>query len=252
MSQTLDTLETTPAPEVWPSDADRAVDPVPSDREHEEFSYRPMPVLAPVAGVLGVCSFVAYLGLIGIGLALLGLPISLVAVLVILRSRGALSGMWIAAAGLLLCAANSVGGIALQVYHYNHEVPEGFTRVNFTNQISKLGFVTENGRQTIPPEVEALFGKQIFLKGFVYPTERTEDLSEFLLLKDSGQCCFGGQPALEDMIHVRMAPGKEVDYYSGRVAVAGTFKVNSHYQGGSLEPIYVLDAEHFSKAKTSF
>ena len=252
MSQTLDTLGTSPATEVWPSDSAQTADSTTSSQDYEEFSYRPMPVLAPIAGVLGIGSLIAYLGLFGIVSALLGIPISLVAVLVILRSRGALSGMWLALAGLLLCTANTTGGIALQVYHYNHEVPDGFTRINFTNQISKPGFITENGRQSIPPSVLELVDKPIFLKGFVYPTEQTEDLSHFLLLKDSGQCCFGGQPALEDMIRVTMAPGKEVDYYSGRVAVAGTFKINAHYQGGSLEPIYLLEAEYFSKAKTSF
>jgi hypothetical protein len=86
----------------------------------------------------------------------------------------------------------------------------------------------------------------------MYPTGRTEGLPGFLLLKDSGQCCFGGKPALQDMVGVRMAPGKEVDYFAGRVAVAGTFKLNENYQGENLEPIYILEAEHFARAKTSF
>lgn len=252
MTQTLETLETPSAADEWSSDSAGLPEPSDVSQQSQEFDFRPMPVLAPVAGVLGVCSLLAYLGLFGIGLAFVGIPVSLLAVVVVLRSRGALSGLWVALTGLLLCAANTAGGIALQVYHFQHEVPEGFARVNFTNQISKRGFFVENGQQTIPPEVLNLVDQPIFLKGFMYPTGQTEGLAHFLLLKDSGQCCFGGKPALQDMIGIKMAPGKEVDYYAGRVAIAGTFKLNTEYQGGSLEPVYILEGEYFSKAKTSF
>lgn len=249
MSQIVETVDPPVAEEEW---SHAPVRTLPSAQEYEQFDYRPMPLLAPIAGVLAVCSLIAYLGLFGIGLAIIGIFVGLLAVWIIRRSQGALSGMWLAVVGLLLCATNAVGGIGLQVYHYKHEVPEGYTRVNFTQEISNRGFEVRDGAQRVTEAVEALAGKQIFVKGFMYPTGRTEGLPGFLLLKDSGQCCFGGKPALQDMIGVQMVPGKEVDYYAGRVAVAGTFEINKNYQGGDLDPIYILVAEHFSKAKTSF
>lgn len=256
MSQIVETVDPPEAVEPPVAEKDwsqpRVRTALPSAQEYEQFDYRPMPLLAPIAAVLAVCSLIAYLGLFGIGLAIIGTFVGLLAVWVIRRSEGALSGMWLALAGLLLCATNAAAGIGLQVYHYKHEVPEGYTRVNFTQEISKRGFEVRDGVQRVPEAVEALAGKQIFLKGFMYPTGRTEGLPGFLLLKDSGQCCFGGKPALQDMIGVRMVPGKEVDYYAGRVAVAGTFEINEEYRGGELEPIYILVAEHFTKAKTSF
>lgn len=251
MTQIMDSVETPLTDDRWDEGSPR-VAALPTAQEYEQFDYRPMPVLAPVAGVLGVCSLIAYLGLFGIGLAIVGVFVGLLAMLLIKRSAGGLSGLWLAATGFLLCVTNAAAGIGLQVYHYQHEVPEGFERVNFTQQISKQGFVTENGVQRIPPDVEALFGKPIFLKGFMYPQNETEGLGVFLLLKDSGQCCFGGQPALQDMMGVVMPPEKPVDYYQGRVAVAGTLRLNDKYQGGSLEPIYIFEASYFSKAKSAF
>lgn len=139
------------------------------------------------------------------------------------------------------------------VYNYHHEVPEGFERINFARQISQNAFIVNEGARDIHPDVKALVDKPIFLKGFMYPTGQDVGLTKFLLLKDSGQCCFGGQPALQDMVEVRMKEGLDVDYYAGRVSVAGTFKINPYYHGADpLEPLFLLEAEYFSKAKTAF
>lgn len=250
MTQIMETAETPAARDAWSDPPARTS--LPNAQEYEQFDYRPMPMLAPIAGVMAVCSLIAYLGLFGIGLAFVGAFVALLAMLSIKRSAGGLSGMWLAATGLVLCMTNALGGIALQVYQYNHEVPDGFERVNFTQEISTPGFELRDNAQHVPQVVKDLVDKPIFIKGFMYPTGQTEGLHAFLLLKDSGECCFGGKPALEDMVGVRMAPGSEVDYYGGRVAVAGTFKLNEEYQGESLEPVYILDGVHFSKAKTSF
>ena len=250
MTQTIETANSPAVEAEWSIPPARRS--LPNAQEFEQFDYRPMPILAPIAGVMAVCSLIAYLGLFGIGLAVVGTFVSLLALLVIKRSDGGLSGKWLAVVGLLMCTTNALGGIGLEVYQYQHEVPDGYERVNFTEDISKRGFETRDNQQKIPDAVEALVGKQIFLKGFMYPTGQTEGLPSFLLLKDSGQCCFGGKPALQDMIGVEMAPGNEVDYYAGRVAIAGTFRINENFQGGSLEPVYILEGEVFSKAKTSF
>ncbi len=223
------------------------------DSTFGQFDYVPMPVIAPVAGVLGVCSLIAFLGLFGILLAIIGIFVGMLASWKVYRAHGDLSGMKPALSGLLLSLFSAVGGTALMVYNYQHEVPEGFQRVSFTRDISDNAFVVENGVKDVHPDVKALVDQPIFVKGFMYPTGKEYGLTEFLLLKDSGQCCFGGQPALQDMIGVRMKDGMDVDYYAGRVSVAGTFKINPEYRGqDSLEPLFLLETEFFSKAKTAF
>ena len=221
--------------------------------DYGKFDYRPVPVTAVVGCVLGVLSITAMLGLFGILLAMLGGIVSLMAAVIIRRSAGALGGMRLSMIGLLLSVVFFFSGSAYQVYAYKTEVPEGYERVSFTQQISKKGFVIEKDQQKVHPDVEALVGKKVFLKGFMYPTGQTAGLTTFLLLKDSGQCCFGGQPALTDMIGGVMEEGKTVDHYAGRVSVAGTFELNTNFSGAdSLEPLYLLRGEFFSKARTQF
>jgi len=268
MSQTLDAVEKTEAVEqtdvVEKNDVSAAeggrAEAVGSegigtgvDSTFGQFEYVPMPVIAPVAGVLGVCSLIAFLGLFGILLAGIGIVVGLLASWKVYRSHGDLSGMKPALSGLLLSLFSAVGGTALMVYNYQHEVPEGFQRVSFAQDISDNAFVVEDGVKDLHPDLKALVGQPIFVKGFMYPTGKEYGLTELLLLKDSGQCCFGRQPALQDMIGVRMKDGVDVDYYGGRVSVAGTFKINPEYRGQeSLEPLFLLETEFFNKAKTAF
>ena len=50
-----------------------------------------------------------------------------------------------------------------------------------------------------------------------------------------------------------MKEGMDANYYGGRVSVAGTFKINPAYTGAdSLEPLFLLETEFFTKAKTAF
>ncbi len=249
MSQIMDALD-----DVKSSESDPA--PIPADIQithdptYGQFDYVPMPVVAPVSAVLGLCALLAYFGLFGIILAVIGTVVSLVACWKIGRSKGAFAGMKFAIIGLLLCSTSAIGGSARQFYLYEHEVPEGYERVSFSRDISQKGFVTEEGIQDVHPDVMALMGKPIFLKGFMYPTQQQFDITEFLMLKDSGQCCFGGQPDLQDMINVLIPEG--IEYSPHRVAVAGKLKINPNYQGGNLEALFVFEADHFSEAQTSF
>ena len=67
-------------------------------------------------------------------------------------------------------------------------------------------------------------GQKIFIKGYMYPTQDTRGLKTFLLVKDNAQCCFGGNPKINDMILVTMQNGKGVDYHQGLLmSVGGVF-----------------------------
>ncbi|HEX6986205.1 MAG TPA: hypothetical protein VF170_12565, partial [Planctomycetaceae bacterium] len=193
--------------------------------EPRTFDYRPVPVSAPVAVFFGICSLLAFLHETGVPVALIGLFVSAWSLLKIRRSAGEYGGKWLAVTGLLLSAASLVGGTTFHSIAYATEVPEGHRRLNFTQDISWKGLVVENGRITAPPEVAALDGKKIFLKGYMFPMRLTEGLPAFVFCRDSGDCCFGGTPKTEDMIYVRMAEGQATDYYAGLVSVAGTFRL---------------------------
>ena len=49
----------------------------------------------------------------------------------------------------------------------------------------------------------------------MYPTKELQGLKTFLLVKDNAQCCFGGNPAMRDMILVNMVGNKTVNFHQG-------------------------------------
>ena len=222
------------------------------------FDYHPVPILAPVSLFLGITSLFAFITIGGLPIALIGLAVSAWCLLRILRSDGVMGGRMFATAGLILSAVSFVGGAVTQSVLYANEVPEGYTRMNFTDDISKKGFVIENGYRMPHPDVMALDGEKIFLKGYMYPSGRTEDFAAFVFCRDSGDCCFGGTPKLEDMIVVTMPEGETVDFINGLVSVAGTFHLGRDRGGMSFgqmtgaEPIFEMTATLVEPAQTSF
>ncbi|MCA9115800.1 MAG: hypothetical protein KDA79_12010 [Planctomycetaceae bacterium] len=218
----------------------------------EEFNYRPVPIMAPVTLFLGVSSSIALFGLTGIFVALAGCVCGVICLRQIQKAKGDLGGWWLGVTGLTLSAILLLGGSTLQAYSYATEVPEGYERVNFSDQIAKKGFVFQDGKTGIHPDVQALEGKQIFLKGYMYPTRESEGLTSFLLVKDNQQCCFGGQPQVTDMIMVQLPTSQAADYTQSLVSVAGTFRISPSEGPANLTPIYLLDGTHFSRARNSF
>jgi hypothetical protein len=184
--------------------------------------------------------------------AAFGIVISAISLLKILRARGDLGGRRLAALGLACSVVFLGGGMTYQRHLYINEVPAGFARTSFTNDISKKLFVTVDGKQGVHPDVQKLVGKPIFLKGFMFPTGQMDGLDSFLFCRDSGTCCFGGEPPLTDMIGVVMQDGKTVDFYPGRVSVAGEFELNTDYKGGKNEPLYLMKGRIVEKSHTAF
>ncbi|MDA0834405.1 MAG: DUF3299 domain-containing protein [Planctomycetota bacterium] len=221
-------------------------------RIREDFSYRPMTPLTPIACVLGVLGSIAILGLPGLGVAFAGVIVSGFALWQIKRSKGYLGGHKLTYAGLMLSSIFFVSGTSLQVYSFATEVPDGCTKLNFTHDISKYKPVFADGDWAIAPEVQQYDGEQIFVKGYMYPTKQTEDITQFILVRDSGTCCFGGQPPITDMILVTMEPGKSVFHRGSLVAVAGTFTTKPPSEGGDLRPVYELKANYWAQSRSAF
>ncbi|RIK73794.1 MAG: hypothetical protein DCC67_17495 [Planctomycetota bacterium] len=80
-------------------------------------------------------------------------------------------------------------------------------------------------RSMLTPKVQSLFGKQIRIRGYMYPTLRKKGLTQFVLVRDNLECCFGPGAALFDCILVTMAPGKTAEYSIRPIAVEGAFRL---------------------------
>jgi hypothetical protein len=240
MSQTLDQLEVS------------AMRPASVEPGFEEFDYKPIPPLAPVSLLLGVCALSGLLSPLGALFALFGFVLGLVAIRQIRRAEGGYSGQKIATAGVVLSTMLFVGSVSLHAYWFATEVPEGYQRVSFTTDISRKGFIIEDNQMRVHPDVAELAGKPLFVKGYMYPVGQVTGLSTFLLCRDNGDCCFGGQPKLADMIMVKLRDGLTTNHTQHMVAVAGTFRIRNRWNESTLEPAFELEATQVELAKTSY
>jgi hypothetical protein len=225
--------------------------PKSADLEAFELDYKPMPLTAPVALFLGISAFTGLMGLFGLMLAAVGILVSLGSFLQIRAAKGQLSGTKLAIIGGVLSAFFLAVGTSMLIADYKAELPPGYERVNFPRQIAEKEFVVVNNQRKLHPDVEPFVDQPIFVKGWIWQSATYD--SGFVLLKDNGKCCFGGNPAPNDMIYIFTA---NVDHLpvlqnlTGLVSVAGVLRANPQAPMG--EPVYVMEAKHVAKAKTSF
>lgn len=216
-----------------------------------EFYYAPVSPLAPICGFLGLVSILAWLHYIFIAIAFLGVILSLFAIWHIRKSNGELRGTWMAVVGLLLCAGMAAGGSWKEYNAFRTEVPPDHIRVNFPYDISRLEFDYVGKQRKIPKSVAELLGRKIFIKGWMMPAMRSQGLRKFTLIKDSGDCCFGGSPAAFDHIEVTLLDGKMTDnYQTAMIFVTGTLAANPDV--GDSESVYTMQATDCGLAKSAF
>lgn len=219
-----------------------------------EFSYRPVPVLAPLSLCLGLLSALGFLGILVVPIGFLGIVVSLICIFRLRSFRGEYGGMGLAVAGFVMSFIFFTTSAGLWAYGYRTEVPDGFRRINFNNDISSKGFVHAKGKSDyFHPDVKSLDGQKVFVKGYMYPSKQMRGLTSFLLVKDNAQCCFGGNPAKQDMILVSLSPGKTVDFHQGVLtSVAGVFHCQSATGPAGLMPVYTLDGTSVESSRTIF
>ncbi|MFK7820223.1 MAG: DUF3299 domain-containing protein [Planctomycetaceae bacterium] len=217
-----------------------------------DFEYTPMSPLAPISVILCLLGLTAFMGFYGIFVALIASMVSLVAVRKIGATEGELGGLGMARTALVVSGLTVVASSVLLVIAYSTECPEGYERHNFPREISDYEFIYPGGQRQIPPEVEPILNKKVFIKGFVYHTRTTQNQREFILLKDQGDCCFGGDPAPHDMIHIKLSEDHESVNFPmlTMVSVAGVIEADPTAPPG--QAVYEMEADQCEYSRTSF
>ncbi|MDG1897187.1 MAG: hypothetical protein P8J37_20005 [Fuerstiella sp.] len=216
----------------------------------DEFDYIPVSPWGPVALVLGIGSLTGFFGIFGLGLAVVGVCVGFAAIFKIGSGGPMVKGTGFAIAGLILSILCLSLGSLKMAHAYQTECPPGFQRVNFPNDISDWQFSYYGGVRRLHPMVAPLIGQKVFLKGFMWETQKSEGLENFVFLKDNGECCFGGSPKPFDMMVVNMTDGNTARAFNGMVAVAGVLNANVNAKEG--EPVYTVDAVLVEEAQTRF
>jgi len=124
-------------------------------------------------------------------------------------------------------------------------VSNGVRETTFDNIKFEMETTDAFHRQMLTPEVNELFGRRIRIRGYMLPTLKQRGLTEFVLVRDNLECCFGPGAALYDCILVRMEAGKTAEFSIRPIAVAGTFAFQEIVDpvGGRHLAIYGLSAE---------
>jgi hypothetical protein len=99
-------------------------------------------------------------------------------------------------------------------------------------------------RDLLPARVTALETTRIRIRGYILPSFQQTGLTQFVLVRDNMECCFGPGALLHDCVVVRMIPGKTASFSIRPVAVTGTFRVEElRGPDGRHLAIYTLDGE---------
>jgi hypothetical protein len=99
-------------------------------------------------------------------------------------------------------------------------------------------------RDRLTPRVAELERQRVRIRGYILPSFQQSGLTQFVLVRDNQECCFGPGAALHDCVVVRMQPGRTADFSIRPVAVEGRFRVEElRGPDGKHLAIYALDGE---------
>lgn len=77
--------------------------------------------------------------------------------------------------------------------------------------------------------IRALEGTKVKLRGYILPSTLFSEtnISQFVLVRDNQECCFGPGAALFDCVMVQMVAGKTTDFVTRPITVEGTFVIDT-------------------------
>ena len=82
----------------------------------------------------------------------------------------------------------------------------------------------------MPDTARDVNGRNVLLKGYMYPGKQQSGITQFLLVRDQGDCCFGGNPKITDRVLVQLkdlGPGypKGINFSPRLTKIAGRFVI---------------------------
>jgi hypothetical protein len=140
-----------------------------------DFEYRPVSTAAIASLVFGALSAVVFFGARdSFESCLMLCPIPLIGLLFGFRALSRItahpdhtSGRGMALLGTALSAACLIGGLSYAGFVYATEVPDGYARTSFED--FRPDEVEIRGDVLVPPDIKALDGKKVFIKGYIRP-----------------------------------------------------------------------------------
>lgn len=212
-----------------------AADVSPDESEDDGVDgYRSIGGVTIAAAVLALLSPLAFVDWWLLAVPVLASVLGLVAWRDIAARPDVLTGKPIALAAMVIGAAAFGGGLWHQATVYARELPAGFERLPY----SLLQPGEGEAATAIPEAALRMDGRDVLMKGYMYPGKQQRGIRQFLLVRDQGDCCFGGNPKITDRVLVQMADKGGIDFTARMRKIAGRFSVRpagtSEVEGGVI------------------
>ena len=203
--------------------SDSTADPEQAATE-ADVRYRAVAGAAIAAGVAAALSPLAFVDWWLVVVPILGMVLGSLAIRTIVQRPDEFIGMPLAIGAIVVSMLSLVGGLVSLSMAYVAELPPGYERLSY----AMLQPLEGDPQGAVPDTALALDGRMVLLKGYMYPGKQQRDIVQFLLVRDQGDCCFGGNPKITDRVLVQLrdpSHPKGIDFTARLTKIAGRFSI---------------------------
>ena len=189
-----------------------------------EGSYRAVAGTAIAAAVTAALSPLAFFDWSLAVVPAVGIVLGAMAYRTIAQRPDVFIGRPLAIGAIVLSAVSLVAGLITLSRAYAAELPDGYERLNY----GLLQPLPGDPSDAVPDTARTMDGRNVLLKGYLYPGKQQTGFTQFLLVRDQGDCCFGGNPKITDRVLVQLkdpSHPKGIDFSSRLTKIAGRFVI---------------------------
>jgi hypothetical protein len=171
-----------------------------TDGLEADVRYRAIAGTAIAAAIAAVLSPLAFLDWALTAVPVLGVVLGTLAYRTITQRPDEFTGRPLAAGAVVVSAVSLVAALVTLSRAYAAELPAGYERINY----GMLQPLDGDPPGTVPETARGIDGRNVLLKGYMYPGKQQRGIMQFLLVRDQGDCCFGGNPKITDRVLVQL------------------------------------------------
>ena len=103
-------------------------------------------------------------------------------------------------------------------------------------------------RAMLTPEIEAMDGKDVIIRGFILESYQLKNIKEFVLVRDNQECCFGPGAYIYHNMQVEMIGDASAEYTIRPITVRGKFTIKPWIgPDGKCYSVFHIAATSFEK-----
>ncbi|MGC4004133.1 MAG: hypothetical protein QM811_13840 [Pirellulales bacterium] len=182
-------------------------------------NYRPIPIFAVVSLLVSIAGLVAFFDSFMLSIGVFTLVMAVMAWFSVRKNRDVVRGTAVAGVALALGLVNTLGAGAYHVYDYATEVPEGYVRLSY----AKLQ-PDERDPVAWDLKIQQLDGTKVFIEGYALAGNQQKGIKTFILCRDKGDCCFGGNPKISERVLIQLTDPVGIDYTDREQKFIGVFR----------------------------